>query len=335
MRDRFLTAGGTELEIQLAGMAQVANTDSIGVAAEVTTPARVRRVRVELDALVSFEGLSAPTFADQDVDGHPRETLAILAIVDRVDTDPGFSAERSFLRIPVRFDDAERLKRRPPMGDRELRRYIARRVYFTYRRSTMDATVAFGRIDQLITGCDAMDFERNTGLLMAEGYLSGRARAMGSSVVQPTADLVRSVERYGAAKDDVVAERDYPATLEPWPVLAALRDQILLEWARFSVATTGAELSSVFRAIAPLVEAALARTLATHDSTKANATLGPMVGDLVSRKLGNRGLWSRLNHVITFARDLAEHGEALSEPALRIACENAFDLIPQIAALAK
>ena len=58
-----------------------------------------------------------------------------------------------------------------------------------------------------------------------------------------------------------------------------------------------------------------------------------MIGELVRRRLGSVGLWSQLNHILSFGRELTEHGEELPEPVLRIACENAFELVPQLAAL--
>lgn len=55
--------------------------------------------------------------------------------------------------------------------------------------------------------------------------------------------------------------------------------------------------------------------------------------DLQSRGVASPALLSQLNHILKFARDLSQHGESLPQAVLRIACENAFELIPQLAAL--
>ena len=58
-----------------------------------------------------------------------------------------------------------------------------------------------------------------------------------------------------------------------------------------------------------------------------------MISALQQHRIGTRGLLAQLNHILKFGRDLAEHGYAMSEPVLRMACENAFELAPQLGAL--
>lgn len=84
----------------------------------------------------------------------------------------------------------------------------------------MDESVPLDAIDQLITGARWIDLERNVGVLLAEGYLSDVASTLGDPLWQVTVKLVREVERFGAAREDVVAERDYPAALRAYAVLS-------------------------------------------------------------------------------------------------------------------
>jgi len=305
------------------------------VVARVAVGAIEKRVRVDIDALVVFDGIGAASPPDSSVDGSPRAILAVLAIVDATDSDAEFSGSSADSIISVDNEKAEQLLRRRPMSDRALRRYLAQSVYIAYSESTLAAKVNFDRLDELITGNRTIDFERNAGLLLAEGYLTTAHRTKGDESYGPTASLVRSVEQWGGPKEDVVGERNYESTIAAYQGLTEFKTAILLEWSRFLVARSGTELTSIFRSLAPLVEKVLGRILASHGSAKASANLGPMVTEMQQRRLGDRALWSRLNHVVTFARDLAEHGEALSDPAMRIACESAFDLIPQLAALAR
>ncbi len=102
---------------------------------------------------------------------------------------------------------------------------------------------------------------------------------------------------------------------------------------RYSTAVTHQELESVFRAVAPLVEAVLKQLLKSKGSKHEHSSLGPAIADLHQRGIGGKPLWSQLNHILKFARDLEGHGASLPDPVLRIACENSFGLIPQLAAL--
>lgn len=284
--------------------------------------------------LVDFTRLAGRGVAAAD-ESDPAEVVALLALIYALDSDLEFLADRSNRILDVNDALVARLLSFRPPGDRAIRRFLARWVYNVYARNTLDVQVPVERVDALILGCSRTDLERNAGLLVAEGYLLAGESFVGGSTYKPTPRLIREVERYGAVREDVSSERDYPATLQAYPILAEYREAILAEWNRFATARSEVELASIFRALAPLVEAVLRRVLSTYGSTKAKANLGPMISDLEQRNLGNRGLWSRLNHIVSFARDLAEHGEAVSEPALRVACDEAFDLIPQLSALAK
>jgi hypothetical protein len=334
MRELFLTPAGAEVRIKVSEPVQVIGRDAVAVQATLLSSGGEKRIRVEIDALASLDGITAKNSPDPDVDEHPLRALAILALVDRVDSRPDFLASTDEAVVTVGPGDLDQLIRRPKASDRSIRRFVARWVYTVYSHKTLEVNVVLDRLQELLLGCTRIDLERNVGVLLAEGYLvPGDTRPLKS--LRPTARLIRDVERYGAAHDDVVSERDYPASVTAHPALAEEADAILAEWARYNSARSAFELASVFRALAPIVEAVLRQVLATHGSHLANGNLGPMIGELERRRLGDRGLWSRLNHIVTFARDLAQHGEALSDPVLRIASENAFELLPQLAGLAK
>lgn len=194
--------------------------------------------------------------------------------------------------------------------------------------------VRFDDMDKLITGNSELDFIRNVQLLEAEGYAIAHL-AMGPTLsgVQPTAKLVREVERWGGPKDDVSSSVEYEAQIAAYGVLQPRAESLLTEHARFLAARSPAELESVFRATAPIVEAVARDMLRSHGCNRDLSTLGPIISEIQSRGLGGIALVSQLNHVLKFGRDLAEHGHAVSEPVLRIACENAFDLAPQLASL--
>lgn len=334
VRKLFLTPGGSELWIALGDIVTPQGKDGHCVPAVINHVSGTKDIRVCFDRLVRLDSVSEERNPEAETDGDAWEVLAVLAIIDYVDSDPESLEDNHKAVLLVDHDLAFRIINRSSMSDRDLRRFIARWVYTVYSHQTLSVRIAFSRIDELITGCSALAIERNVGVLVAEQYLTyGEVKRNGT--VSPTVKLVREVERYGAAKEDAVAEHDYSASLRAYPILAGHRDGIVMEWERYSTARTATELVSVFRALVPYVEAILGDVLHSHGSKKAAATLAPMITDLQRRQLADRGLLSKLNHIIVFARDLALHGASTPEPVLRIACENAFGLIPQIAALTK
>jgi hypothetical protein len=316
IRELYLTPGGSVIQASVAEPGQIPGRDAIGVLVRVSHPTGEARFLVAIDVLVSFDGLHSSSSRSDDITKQPQRALALLAVIDKIDTDSSALIQGSDISVDVCAPDADRLLARPALSDRELRRFLARWVYAVYGRSTLAASVPFTRIDELITGCDATAISRNVGVLTAEGYFAP-PRELGSNAVQPTVKLVREVERYGAAKEDAVGERDYTASLQAYSILAPHRDGVILEWHRYSNARTATELASVFRALAPYVEATLRDVLTSHESNKAHSTLAPMISELQQRKLGDRGMLSQLNHIIVFARDLAAHGAALSEHAFK------------------
>jgi hypothetical protein len=336
LQQLFLTPGGTALFIRLVQSGASSTRDGFEYVMDVEIGDVKQRVMVDIDALVQMEPLSAGRKPDPRIDTDLRHVFALLAIVDAVDRDPSFVTGAPS-RLELGVDQAQKLLSRPKPSDREIRRYLARWVYTVYSTSTLDVKVKIDRIDELLLGCTPIDMKSNLGILQAEGYLSvAHVHPPNVGVaVTPTVRLVRDVERFGAARDDVVAESDYPASIAAYPILAPQRAALVAEWARYTVARSAGELLSVFRALAPIAEATVRQVLASHGSRRSDTNLAPMIQELQSRGLGNRALWSKLNHIVVFARDLAEHGDSLTEPVLRIACETVFDLLPQVAALAR
>jgi len=333
-RNHFLTPSGTTISAWVVGVSPVADRDAEQVVLRVSSSGfAVREVSVILDAPPMINAALQQSYSIALTEP-AKKTVALVATLDAIDQDPASPADPAQpWTIQVGAEKAVGLLRRPKLSDRALRRYIARRTYDLFRRSTVDSGFKFDDLDLITTGADLTDMKRNCQVLAEEGYLRlVRADATGV-VVGPTAKLVRAVEQYGAAPEDVVSERDYATALAVYPVLREHTESLLLERRRFDVARTPTELVSVFRAVAPTVEATVRSLLRAHGSTRADATLGPMIGELVRRRLGSVGLWSQLNHILSFGRELTEHGEELPEPVLRIACENAFELVPQLAAL--
>lgn len=235
--------------------------------------------------------------------------------------------------VEVEADEAVEMLSGPPQSDRAIRRFIARRVHDSYSRSTLKTPVVIDDIDFAILGATATDFIRNSQLLEAESYIEISSTSPTSVTIRPTAKLVRDVERYGAVKEDVVSQLDYLGVVTAYPAIARFLPVIDLEYRRYSLALSPIELESVFKAIAPLVEDIVKDLLRSHGSTALHSTLGPAISEMRERGLGGISITSQLSYVLKFSRDLAQHGVNLPLPVLRIACENAFEVIPQLAAL--
>jgi hypothetical protein len=235
--------------------------------------------------------------------------------------------------LELRPADVIALLSAPKLSDRQIRRFMVRHIYDSITRSTLNEYVILDEWDMAACAADFNDFQRNAELLAEEGYFRIGTFGGDSFDVLPTAKLVREVERYGAAKEDVVSERDYLGGLESYTIIADQLPIVRMEYQRYGHATSPIELSSVFKAIAPVVELVAKNLLRAHGSKKEHPTLGPVIADLQARGIGNQVLWGELSHVLKFGRDIELHGGQMSESMLRIACENAFELLPQLAAL--
>lgn len=129
---------------------------------------------------------------------------------------------------------------------------------------------------------------------------------------------------------------DAEAYIERVNSLPAMADNAVAvgqEYQRFRLATSSAELTSVFRALAPTVEAVLKNLLRAHGSQKVHLSLGTVIAELRERRIGGVGFISQVAHILRFGRDLAQHGNEIPDSVLRLACENAFQLVLQAANL--
>ena len=334
LREFYVSLTGQRLGIVKVHEGKIDNRSAIGLYYEVTDSAGVTTricvgIGTQTEAIYRRLGESPLPLERVKVQA------ALFAILDGFDARAEELADPSPVKLLFLDGDALRsTRKRPKVSDRDLRRYIVRRLYDEYSRTTLGDPVSFEEHDQLYTGAASQDFIRCTQVLESEGYLKIKLTApfVGPMVV-PTAKLVRDVERYGAAREDVVSEEDYGAAITAWPALKAHVSALLAERARYIAASTAEELLSVFRATAPIVESIARSLLENRGSSKAYPTLGPIIGDLQSRGIGGPQLTSQLDHVLKFSRDLASHGERIPLAVLRISCENAFSLAPQLAAL--
>jgi len=326
----FITTSGTSVHVNPIHAGPAPNRDAVQNSFVVTTatgsPIQIDVIfptpPIVTDALKTRAGISFDS---------AREDLAILSLLSEIDNSPNLFQEKQ-PSYEILADAPTLLKslHRGKISDRDMRRYIVRKVYAHYSRTTLREPVTFEQVDFWITGANDTDFFRNIQVLVEEDYLR---IVRGHLDVRGTAKLVREFEKYGAAKEDAIAQQDYEAILKNYSVLNSYADPLKLEHRRYTSAITPHELISVFRAIAPLVENLLRDLLKVRGSAREFSSIGPMISELQQRNLGSVGLYSQLNHILKFSRDLAEHGIDISEPVLRIACENAFELVPQIASL--
>lgn len=336
MREYFITRGGQTLRLVPYHEERLQGRDALGVYFEVFDAGGTSQL--------CCVAIDAPILADVFLQNNGLGTLQIakdaicrFAILDGLEVDASLlDGSASVTTIWVREDQLALLLKRSKWDDRDIRRYIVRRIYDEYSRSTLADSVSFDRVDFAYCGATFQDFLRNTQLLASEQYLTiaFETRDMSLSAT-PTAKLVRDVETFGAARGDVASEAGYAASLRLWPNIKPYEEALLAERRRYEAAATGTELLSVFRSTAPIVESLVRDLLANHGSTKSHPTLGPMLGELQAKSIAGIALISQLDHVLKFGRDLAQHGHVMPLAVLRIACENAFELVPQLAALFK
>lgn len=329
---QLVTPSGTTLSIDHRYCRDAPSSDATELGVTVQSSSGVAQyvsVTLELPGLIHAalqQHLGFP-LNDQNM-----KDLAVIAVIDEIDRNPDFTfGTQEPYQIVVTPEKSVQLFRRDRVSDKELRRLIARRLYNSFATTTLLNSVTFDQIYLLMTGCQLPDFIRNLELLDDEGYLQITGRSPPSA--RPRAKLIRDVERFGAARDDAITKFDYREGLEAYEVLAEHRTELLLERQRYDAAQTVTELESVFRATAPVVEAVLRSLLKKIHPDREFTSLGKMIAILERDKVGDLGLWSQLNHILAFSRDIEEHGHQLPEPVVRIACENAFGLAIQLAAL--
>ncbi len=153
-----------------------------------------------------------------------KRDLSLMAVVDEIDRNPGFAFTGADAhQVIVTPERSLTLFRREPISDRGLRRFIARQLYESFARTTLKEDIGFGRIHFLMTGRETTDFVRNLELLEDDEYLiiTGRIPLR----ARPRAKLIREVERYGAAREDVVTTQDYVQSLAAYEALAPHRER--------------------------------------------------------------------------------------------------------------
>ena len=332
-REFFLSPSGLGARIVAEGDSPTPNRDARDYWFDVTTSAgRNDRVGVRIVASALHDTLLQQHGLGRLANYMPRFLhVVVIRNLDALETLP--VDEYANRIIDLEAEDSLSIIQAPRLQDRAIRRFIARRVYDEYSRKTLSSPVFVDQYDFQACSASDYDFVRNAQVLAEEGYLTIGSTTTNEIELRPTAKLIRDVERYGAAREDAVAERDYLGALSNYAAIEPHVEQLTMEYRRYSTATSPAELASVFRAVAPEVESIVKELLSAHGSLSAHANLGTAINDLRSRQIGDIGLWSQLSHIIKFSRDLEGHGTALSEPVLRIACENAFNLVPQLAAL--
>lgn len=336
MRTKYFTAAGVAVSLELLRRFSHPDRD-----AEVTLYRVTSRDGSEPERLAVL--LLAPGLIDVALQQAEkgtleqlRDTIGLAVVLDAVDRRSELAtASDGTPQIEVDVDDALALFSRARPSDRELRRLIARRCYETYASGTLDSDTNIDATDLFISGSRFVDFARNVGLLAAEEYVVVKRIEQSSGIlIRGTAKLVREVEKFGAPREDASSDRNYPALIQQYPLLNALRKNVLAEYDRYAVALTAAELESVFRAAAPIVEAVARQALEANGCEKNLDTLGPIIQEIQRRNLVGPGTLAELRYVVKFTRDLAQHGMSLPESVLRIACETIFDVLPQLAAIA-
>lgn len=332
-REHFTSRNGISVKIISEGSDKLRNRDGRGHYYQVFDPAQRReRVCVQLMALpllalaLKQEGLPELSTIES--------RLALVALLQNLDAVDNLRSDAHGNRI-LEFQpgDAIRVLKPAKLSDRQLRRFIVRRVYDEVTRSDLNNWFLLDDLDMAECGAAVNDFMRAAQVLEEDGYLKTDEPAANGFHVLPKAKLIRDVERYGAAKDDVVSERGYMASLESYKALAPQLPTIRLEYQRYGSATTETELLSVFKAVGPLVGSVAKDLVRASGGTKEITTLGPAISEMQSRRIGDAVLWAELTHVLKFTRDLTSHGASLSEPVLRIANENAFEVVLKLAAL--
>ena len=335
-RAHFVTPSGRTVRIE-APRAQPADQRDATVVPVDIIPSGGKRIQAGVVLVIPDtirDILHSAGFPDLVNEPIAQGIIAAIDLFDRGEIS-GASDVTTIQMIDVTGRDFAAIVNRVRLEDSALRRYIVRRLYDNYSRTTLDDGVLFDDIDFIITGARAVDFVRNTQVLEAEGYLRRTHRADGVALmpVAPLVKLVRDVERYGSAKDDAIADVDYTASVRAMPALGPWADSLLEEHRRYATAINAVQLASVFKSVAPTVEAIAKALVQARGSQRALSTLGEAIGEMKKRGIGDVSLMSKLAHVLEFARNVELHGGSLSTASLRIGCETAFDLSLELGAL--
>lgn len=333
-----MTPSGTTISVTPQGSEQPPRYGHTSVIHQLTvasTGGQSRKVEVAFDEPDYVNTLQAGNHLPE-LKADDRARLAMIATLRSIDQDPTFFEGDGALRLKLGFDEIQQLGRAARLSNESIRRYLSRRLHLAWENGALDDFVDFDDADLALTGASPADFLRNLQVLEQGEYVE-MVRTMGAGLAcfsaRAKSKLLREVERYGAAHEDVESATEYEMTLASVPGLASREAAIVLERGRYERARTPEELASVFRAIAPVVEGLVRDLLRADGCKKEFSSLGPMIGEMVSRGLGTVGLRAQLNAVLTGGRDISLHGEELPTPVLRIVTETCFGLLPQLAGL--
>lgn len=137
----------------------------------------------------------------------------------------------------------------------------------------------------------------------------------------------------GVGDGDLEGAEAYGLRIGALSALIGVSEGINAERGRYEEARSQEQVTSVFRAVAPILERVVKDLLHAHGSTKHHSSIGPMISELRSRSIGDRALWSQLDAVRTCGRDISLHGDDVPLPVLRILTVTCFELFPVLAEL--
>lgn len=325
-------ASGSAVQVSTGPLEPVPDTAHSRVTATVVgSESESREVSVVLDDL-TYQGTLRKGNGLPALDDAGWRGVARSAALHAAAEEPEFFEDSTPLEIALDFTGVTSLfENATPLDDRGIRTYLARRLYHAWRADGFDILVHLSAEDTSLTGADYAGFVRNVQILEQEGYLNFH-RSMGQDLsalrIVGTAKLIREVERFGAPRPDVELEPEYEATVRMLPALADSLSEILEERQRYELARHASDLASVFRATMPIVESHVRKLLESHGCSKHFSSLGPMIGELRSRGIGDIDMLSQLSALQHNVRDISLHGGSLPTGTLRIACETCFAVLP-------
>lgn len=334
--DWWVTPSGTTVRINIGTEFSIPNHDAVGYSVTATSTGGITREVEVAFVTPHLIDVARRHRGEPPLDPGNRSELAIISALRAVDSDPDFFEPQDDTPITIGPGDDAEIADRPSLSDQGLRRYLTRRLYLAWKHGSLNEAVEFSDVDAALTGCGPTDFLRNLQLLEQEGYVTldqTHDPGFAGFDATPTSALVRAVERYGAAPEDVETAEDYLELVGAIPSLAQDEKAIRLDRGRFETARTPEEIESVFRSVMPLLEGTVQRLLQAHGSQRQHTSLGSMIGELKNRGIGGVSLTSQLTAVKTNARDISLHGGEIPTSVLRIATETCFALLPQLGRL--
>src|SRR2546426_3064859 len=149
-QDFYVTPSGSTAQVKLLGADRHPNRDAERHIFSLQSPAgshetlNVTLVAPRLiDAALQQNGLPPLTEIKKEL-----THLAAVTSFDRLELLP--TDEEGRRLVQIEGPEAMALLRRPRIPDREIRRFIARRIYQVYSRSTLNEIVLFDNFDLLL-----------------------------------------------------------------------------------------------------------------------------------------------------------------------------------------